>query len=114
MSKKKVANGKAKMVFFGMRQISNARLSSKYKYTRHYVAVETPDIVVKVSVILPKDHWQRKKRIDLDEALNSLAKKYFPKAQIFMFYNRVSSRGIVPPPTETFAREQFAIEKEFS
>lgn len=112
--KKKIANAKARMVFYGMRYIQNARMSNAHLFRRYYVAVETPDVVVEVKLILPNDYWSMKKKIDIDGEMHKMAKKYFPKAEIFMFYNRVSSQGIMPPKPAPFLKEKYTIEKEIT
>lgn len=111
--KKKYANAKAKMVFYGCRTITGAS-GGNYRYRRHYAAVESPNTVVLVSIVLPREHWQKEDRVNLDEEMNRLAKKYFPKAEIFMFYNRVSSMGIIPPKPESPNANRFYVENDFT
>lgn len=113
MTKKKYASAKAKMVFYGCQTISGAP-NNCYRYRKNYVAVENPDTVVQVSIVVPSDHWQRKNRINLDEEFNKLAKPFFPKAEIFMFYNRVSAQGINVPPPPPPKANTFTTEKKFS
>ena len=110
--KKNVAHPTAKMVFYGMRQIYGGA-GGYYRYRRYFVAVEAPETVVEVTIDLPDYHWEQKNPINLNAAMNKLAKRYFPKAETFMFYNRVSSRGILPPKPEPKAKSTFSVHKRF-
>ena len=109
---KGVANKRARMVFYGMRTIGYGRAAKSHKFIRHYVAVESPDVVVKIILEVPNDWHSRKRRININEVMHAMAKKYYPKAEIFMFYNRVSCQGILPPPElRPRARKQFEAHK---
>lgn len=109
----KIANSKARIVFYGVRTIHYAQ-GNNINHKRNYVAIETPDIVVEVNIILPQDHWQKKNRKDVDAEMNKLAKRFFPKAEMFLFYNKVTYRGIVPEPPNPPIGKKFIVEKKFS
>lgn len=112
--KKKVANGKARMVFYGIRTTGYGQMAKSFRYTRNYCAVETPDIVVRVTLEVPDGWYKMKKLIDLEAEMNALAKKFFPKAELFMFYNRVTSMGIIPPRPEPQMKARFEVKKVIS
>lgn len=108
--RKKYASSKAKLVFYGMRT-TNTLLGGRILFRKYFVAPENPDRAVCIELELPDMWYERKKGINPDEEMNKLAKKFFPKAETFMFYNRVSCNGIIPPPPAPPKCENFTLRK---